>query len=139
MTVFGGILFCELSNFVGYTFIERMKHKWNNKKSQKDKFYIEIESMIKWCKYDTITEKIICKQQSIIQISWSKQMNEIIFKRNHDRPQRIGYRNDVLFRATVHQGLKKRPRKKIYAGKLNEEAIYFFNEYPIEYCNIKCK
>ena len=53
-------------------------------------------------------------------------MNEIIFKRNHDRPQRIGYRNDVLFRATVHQGLKKRPRKKIYAGKLNEEDMYFF-------------
>ena len=54
-------------------------------------------------------------------------MNEIIFKRNHDRPQRIGYRNDVLFRATVHQGLKKRPRKKIYAGKLNEEDMYFFS------------
>ena len=52
-------------------------------------------------------------------------MNEIVFKRNHDRPQRIGYRNDVLFRATVHQGLKKRPRKKIYAGKLDEEDSSF--------------
>ena len=63
-------------------------------------------------------------------------MNEIIFKRNHDRPQRIGYRNDVLFRATVHQGLKKRPRKKIYAGKLDEEDVYFSNEYKIEYGKI---
>ena len=69
---------------------------------------------------------MIRKQQSIMHIPWSKQMNEIIFKRNHDRPQRIGYCNDVLFRATVHQGLKKRPRKKIYAGKLNEEDMYFF-------------
>ena len=47
-------------------------------------------------------------------------MNEIIFK-NHDRPQRIGYRNDVLFGATVHQGFEKRSRKKINAGKNGEE------------------
>ena len=66
-------------------------------------------------------------------------MNEIIFKRNHDRPQRIGYRNDVLFRATVHQGLKKRSRKKIYAGKLDEEDVYFLDEYKIEHCKIKSK
>ena len=44
-------------------------------------------------------------------------MNDIIFQRNHDRPQRISYRNDVLFGATVYQSSKKRPRKKIDAGK----------------------
>ena len=64
-------------------------------------------------------------------------MNEIIFKRNHDRPQRIGYRNDVLFRATVHQGLKKRPRKKIYAGKLNEEDTYFSINIKLNIARLK--
>jgi hypothetical protein len=44
-------------------------------------------------------------------------MNDIILQRNHDRPQRISYRNDVLFGATVYQSSKKRPRKKIDAGK----------------------
>ena len=43
-------------------------------------------------------------------------MNDILFQRNHDRPQRISYRNDVLFGATVYPSSKKRPRKKIDAG-----------------------
>ena len=51
-------------------------------------------------------------------------MNEILFKRNHDRPQRISYRNDVLFGATVHQGSKKRSRKKIHAGKKINKIYY---------------
>ena len=55
-------------------------------------------------------------------------MNEILFKRNHDRPQRISYRNDVLFGATVHQSSKKRPRKEINAGKQNIEDIFQGNE-----------
>ena len=55
-------------------------------------------------------------------ISWDNQMNDIIFK-NHDRPQRIGFSNDVLFRATVHQGSKKRSRKKIHAGKKTKQDI----------------
>ena len=44
-------------------------------------------------------------------------MNDILFQRNHDRPQRISNRNDVLFGATVYQSSKKRSRKKIDAGK----------------------
>ena len=55
-------------------------------------------------------------------------MNEIIFK-NHDRPQRIGYSNDVLFRATVHQGSQKRPRKKIHAGKLIKPYFEFTQHF----------
>ena len=50
-------------------------------------------------------------------------MNEILFKRNHDRPQRISYRNDVLFGATVHQSSKKRSRKEIHAGKKNKQDM----------------
>ena len=55
-------------------------------------------------------------------------MNEILFKRNHDRPQRISYRNDVLFGATVHQGSKKRSRKEIHAGKKNKQDILLLME-----------
>ena len=57
-------------------------------------------------------------------------MNKIIFL-NHDRPQRIGYRNDVLFGATVFKGSKKRSRKKVNAGELNKvvyDALYQDNQ-----------
>ena len=54
-------------------------------------------------------------------------MNEIIFQRNHDRPQRISYRNDVLFGATVHQGFEKRSRKKINAGKRKKKMSFYWD------------
>ena len=63
-------------------------------------------------------------------------MNKIIFL-HHDRPQRIGYRNDVLFGATVYKGSKKRSRKKVNAGELYDLIYIRFSSY-ISALNCEC-